>query len=359
MKVYNFAAGPSALSDEVLEAAKQQMFDFAGTGVSIMEISHRSKAYDAVHNECIALIRELMAVPDNYEILLLQGGASLQFEAVPLNLLVKGKADYVVTGNFSKKAYMQAVKYGDIVCQATSEDKNFTYIPDVSEIRFRQDIDYIHITSNNTIFGTAYKKDSIPRTDAVLVADMSSSILAQQADVSDYGLIYAGAQKNVAPAGLTVVIVRKDLIGHEMPLCPTMMKYSTQAKNNSLYNTPPCFCIFMATLNLRWIKKCGGVAAMEEMNTLKSDMLYDFIDNSAFYKNSVVKKDRSLVNVPFTTPSQELDAKFVKEAESAGLIALKGHRLVGGMRASMYNGMPVEGTKALIAFMQKFELENK
>lgn len=357
MRVYNFSAGPSMLPLEVLEEAGRQITDYQGSGMSVMELSHRGKVYEPIHNECIALVRELMNVPDNYDILLVQGGASTQFEAVPLNLLVKGKADYVVTGNFSNKAYKEARKYCDIRLVASSEEAGYTYIPKVTRADFRDDIDYVHITENNTIFGT--KWNYTPDCGADLVSDMSSCIMSEVADVSKYALVYAGAQKNLAPAGVTLVIVRKDLLGHEMAICPTMLKYSTQAKDNSLYNTPPCWAIYVMMLNMRYLKKMGGVPAMEKVNREKAAMLYDFIDNSSFYRNKVNPEDRSIMNVPFVTPSPELDAAFVKEAEAAGLVSLKGHRLAGGMRASIYNAMPVEGVKALIEFMKKFETANK
>ena len=357
MRVYNFSAGPSMLPLEVLEEAGRQITDYQGSGMSVMELSHRGKVYEPIHNECIALVRELMNVPDNYDILLVQGGASTQFEAVPLNLLVKGKADYVVTGNFSNKAYKEARKYGDIRLVASSEEAGYTYIPKVTRADFRDDIDYVHITENNTIFGT--KWNYTPDCGAGLVSDMSSCIMSEVADVSKYALIYAGAQKNLAPAGVTLVIVRKDLLGHEMAICPTMLKYSTQAKDNSLYNTPPCWAIYVMMLNMRYLKKMGGVPAMEKVNREKAAMLYDFIDNSSFYRNKVNPEDRSIMNVPFVTPSPELDAAFVKEAGAAGLVSRKGHRLAGGMRASIYNAMPGEGVKALIEFMKKFETANK
>ena len=357
MRVYNFSAGPSMLPLEVLEQAQKEFLDFNGTGMSITEMSHRSKPFQAVVDEAVALMRELMNIPEEYEVLFVQGGASTQFEAVPLNLLKTGKADYVVTGNFSGKAYKEAKKYGDMRLIASSEDKNFTYIPDVDSLQFNDDADYVHITSNNTIFGTRYTK--FPVTKAPLVCDMSSNILSEEVDVTKFGLIYAGAQKNLAPAGVTIVIVRKDLLGNEMPICPTMLKYATQAKENSLYNTPPCFAIYMAMLNLRYLKKIGGVKAIQKINEDKAAMLYDYIDSSDFYNNPVEKKDRSLMNVPFVTPSKELDELFVKEAAANGLVSLKGHRLVGGMRASIYNAMPVEGVQKLIAFMKDFEKAHK
>jgi phosphoserine aminotransferase len=319
-------------------------------------MSHRSKWYDAINNECIALIRELMNVPDEYAIILVQGGASTQFEAVPLNLLKKGKADYIVTGNFAKKAFKEAGKYGDIKKVASSEDRNFTYIPKTKKEDFRPDADYVHITENNTIFGTKFP--TLPDTDLPIVSDMSSCIMSEVIDVTKYGLIYAGAQKNLAPAGVTVVIVRKDLLGNEMAICPTMLKYQTQVDNNSLYNTPPCWAIYVMMLNLRHLKAMGGVEEMEKINRRKAQMLYDYIDSTPFYNNYVEKECRSIMNVPFVAPTDELNAKFVKEAEAQGLVSLKGHKLVGGMRASIYNAMPVEGVEALIEFMKKFEQAN-
>lgn len=355
MKVYNFAAGPSMMADEVKRTAQRDFLDYNGSGMSVVEMSHRSKWYDEIHNEALSLFRELMGVPDDYYVLFLQGGASMQFEAVPLNLLQKGRADYIVTGNFANKAYKEATKYGDIACVASSKEDNYTYIPDVDKIDFRADTDYVHITANNTIFGTKYCK--YPKVNN-LVADMSSMILSEPVDVSKFNLIYAGAQKNVGPAGLTIVVVKKDIINNPMPICPTMLKYSTQADNNSLYNTPPAFSIYMAMLNFRWLKSLGGVDAIYETNKYKAKLLYDFIDNSDFYNNPVRVSDRSIMNVPFVTPDKDLDAKFVKEAAEKGLVSLKGHRLVGGMRASIYNAMPVDGVKTLIDFMKEFEREN-
>ena len=343
---------------EVLEEAGRGITDYEGSGMSVMEMSHRSKWYDAINSECLALIRELMSVPEDYHIILVQGGASTQFEAIPLNLMKTGKADYIVTGNFAKKAYKEAQKYGDIKLVASSEDKKYTYIPKTTAADFREDASYVHITENNTIFGLKY--NTLPDTGSVpLVADLSSCIMSEVTDVKKYSLIYAGAQKNLAPAGVTLVIVKKDMLGNEMPICPTMLKYQTQIDANSLYNTPPCWAIYMMMLNMRHLKKLGGVAAMEKINREKAALLYDFIDNSSFYNNYVEKESRSLMNVPFVAPSDELNAKFVKEAEQNGLVSIKGHKLVGGMRASIYNAMPIEGVKALIEFMKKFELENK
>ena len=356
MRVYNFSAGPSMLPIEVLEQAQKDLINYNDSGMSVMEMSHRSKWYDEINNECISLVRELLNVPEDYHIILVQGGASTQFEAVPLNLLKTGKADYIVTGNFSKKAYQEAIKYGDIKLVASSEDKNHTYIPTTTRDDFRPDADYLHITENNTIFGTKYH--TLPDTDLPIVSDMSSCIMSEVVDVSKYGLIYAGAQKNLAPAGVTLVIVRKDLLGGEMPICPTMLKYSVHAKNNSIYNTPPVWPIYIMMLNLRHLKKLGGIQAVEKINRQKAQMLYDYIDNSNFYKNNVEKSCRSIMNVPFVTGSKELDEKFVKEAGENGLVSIKGHKLVGGMRASIYNAMPVEGVVALIEFMKKFAKEN-
>ncbi len=358
MRVYNFSAGPSMLPIEVLQEAGKSITDYNGSGMSVMEMSHRSKWYDAINTECLDLVRELMQIPENYHVIMVQGGASTQFEAIPLNLLKTGKADYIVTGNFAKKAYKEAQKYGDIKLVASSEDKKFTYIPKTSPSDFRQDASYVHITENNTIFGSKYH--TLPDTNGVpLVADLSSCIMSEKTDVSKYSLIYAGAQKNLAPAGVTLVIVKDDMLGGELPICPTMLKYRTQIDANSLYNTPPCWSIYMMMLNLRHLKKTGGVEAIEQINREKAGMLYDFIDNSDFYNNYVEKDSRSIMNVPFVAPTDELNAKFVKEAEANGLVSLKGHKLVGGMRASIYNAMPVEGVKALIEFMKKFELENK
>ena len=356
MRAYNFSAGPSTLPLSVLEEAQREFLDFAGTGMSVTEISHRNKAFETIVQEGESLLRELMHIPDDYAVLFVQGGASTQFAAVPLNLMHKGKADYIVTGNFSKKAWQEGKIYGDAACVASSEDKTYTYIPDVSAIPFREDTDYVHICSNNTIFGTRYVE--FPDVKAPLVADMSSEILSREIDVTKFAVIYAGAQKNLAPAGVTIVIAKRDLIGNPLPMCPTMLKWKVQDENKSLYNTPPCFSIYMATLVLRHLKKLGGVKEINAINEYKAGLLYDFIDNSSFYTNRVEKKYRSIMNVPFVTPSSELDAQFVKEAAENGLVSLKGHRLVGGMRASIYNAMPVDGVKALIEFMKKFEREN-
>ena len=310
-----------------------------------------------VNAEANALLRELMGIPEDYAVLFVQGGASQQFAAVPLNLAVNRKADYIITGNFAKKAYEEGLKYGDMAVAASSKEANFTYIPDMKDVKFRDGIDYVHFTHNNTIFGSRFTE--LPETSATLVSDMSSSILSEVVDVKKFGLIYAGAQKNIAPAGLTIVIVKKELLGKALPECPTMLNYEIQDKNDSLYNTPPCWPIYIAMLVFRHLKALGGVPAMQKINEEKAKLLYDFIDNSSFYTNSVRKKDRSLMNVPFVSPNPDLDAKFVKEAAAEGLVSLKGHRLVGGMRASIYNAMPIEGVKKLVEFMKKFEMENK
>ena len=354
MRVYNFSAGPSMLPIEVLQEAQAEFVDYKGCGMSVTEMSHRSKQFDAIHNECISLIRELMGVPENYEVLLVQGGASTQFAAIPMNLLTSGKADYVVTGNFAKKAYKEALKYGDIHVAGSSEADKFTYIP--KELDIRDDADYLYICQNNTIFGTRYNK--LPECKMPLVADVSSNILSEEMDVSKYGVLYAGAQKNLAPAGLTIVIVRKDLIKEPVSYCPTMLSWKVMAENNSLYNTPPCFAIYMAMLNLRHLKKLGGVKEMQKINVFKAGLLYDYIDSSSFYVNRVNKEDRSYMNVPFNTPNADLDAMFVKQAGENGFVSIKGHRLVGGMRASIYNAMPIEGITSLIEFMKEFERVN-
>lgn len=357
MRVYNFAAGPSTLPLEVLEEARDEFLDFAGTGMSVTEISHRDKAYGAVVTEAEALVRELLSVPEDYAVIFVQGGASTQFAAIPLNLMHSGKADYIVTGNFAKKAWQEGQIYGEAVKIGDSSDKTYTYIPDVNKLNYTEGADYVHITSNNTIFGSRYSK--FPKCKAPLVADMSSEIFSREINVADFAVIYAGAQKNLAPAGVTIVIAKRSLIQDPLKICPTMLKWKVQDENGSLYNTPPAFSIYMANLVLRNLKKKGGVKAMNEVDEYKAKLLYDFIDNSKLYKNYVVPEFRSIMNVPFVTGDADLDAKFVAEAKKAGLVSLKGHRLVGGMRASIYNAMPVEGVKALIEFMKKFEVENK
>ena len=357
MRVYNFAAGPSTLPLSVLEKAQKEFTDYQNSGMSIIEMSHRGKIFMAVNEKANALLRELMNIPDNYSVLFVQGGASQQFAAVPLNLLKNGKADYIVTGNFASKAYEEGARFGDMAIAASSKESNYTFIPDMDNVKFRDGIDYVHTTYNNTIFGTRYTK--LPKTSAPIVSDMSSCILSEEIDVSKFGLIYAGAQKNIAPAGVTIVIVRKDLLGNASPICPTMLNYTIQDKNDSLYNTPPCFPIYMSMLVFEYLKDLGGVKAIQKINEEKAKILYDFIDNSSFFTNKVNKADRSIMNVPFVSPSAELDAKFIAEATKEGLVSLKGHKLVGGMRASIYNAMPIDGVKKLVEFMKKFELENK
>lgn len=359
-RVYNFSAGPSALPEEVLKKAAAEMLDYNGCGQSVMEMSHRSKVYEGIIQGCEKLLREVMNIPDNYKVLFLQGGASSQFAMVPLNLMNKsGKADYVITGQWAKKAYQEALKYGECNVVASSADKTFTYIPKLDPATFTKDADYFHICQNNTIYGTRYTK--LPETNGVpIVADMSSCILSEPIDVTKYGMIYAGAQKNMGPAGLTVVIIREDLIGNAREFTPTMFDYKIHADNDSMYNTPPTYSIYICKLVLEWIKNdIGGLDKMSEINHKKAAMLYDFLDNSKLFKGTVVKEDRSLMNIPFVTGNEDLDKKFVKEAEAAGFVNLKGHRTVGGMRASIYNAISVDTVAKLVEFMKKFEAENK
>ncbi|MBQ6231056.1 MAG: 3-phosphoserine/phosphohydroxythreonine transaminase [Eubacterium sp.] len=357
-RVYNFSAGPSILPEVVLKQAADEMLDYQGSGQSVMEMSHRSKTYDAIIKEAEKDLRELMEIPDNYKVLFLQGGASQQFAAVPMNLMKNGVADYIITGQWAKKAYQEAKKYGKAVAVASSEDKTFSYIPDCSDLPIDDDADYVYICHNNTIYGTAFKE--LPNTKGkILVADMSSDILSQPVNVSDYGLIYFGVQKNVGPAGVVVVIIREDLIRDDLPeFVPTMLKYKTQADAESLYNTPPCYGIYICGLVFKWVKSMGGLKAMKAHNEKKAKILYDFLDESKMFSGTVEKKDRSLMNVPFVTGNEELDAKFVKEATAAGFVNLKGHRSVGGMRASIYNAMPIEGVEKLVEFMKAFEEAN-
>jgi phosphoserine aminotransferase len=357
-RVYNFSAGPSILPEVVLKQAADEMLDYQGSGQSVMEMSHRSKTYDAIIKEAEKDLRELMEIPDNYKVLFLQGGASQQFAAVPMNLMKNGVADYIITGQWAKKAYQEAKKYGKAVAVASSEDKTFSYIPDCSDLPIDDDADYVYICHNNTIYGTAFK--DLPNTKGkILVADMSSDILSQPVNVSDYGLIYFGVQKNVGPAGVVVVIIREDLIRDDLPeFVPTMLKYKTQADAESLYNTPPCYGIYICGLVFKWVKSMGGLKAMKAHNEKKAKILYDFLDQSKMFSGTVEKKDRSLMNVPFVTGNDELDAKFVKEATAAGFVNLKGHRSVGGMRASIYNAMPIEGVEKLVEFMKAFEEAN-
>ncbi|MBQ7671119.1 MAG: 3-phosphoserine/phosphohydroxythreonine transaminase [Clostridia bacterium] len=357
-RVFNFSAGPSMLPVPVLETAASEMLDYHGSGMSVMEMSHRSPVYDAIIKEAEAKLRELMNIPDNYKVLFLQGGASTQFAAVPLNLMNKnGKADYILSGQFSTKAYKEAQKYGDVVAVASSKEDNFTYVPKTTRESFRPDADYVHICFNNTIYGTKYPY--IPDTgDIPLVADMSSCIISEPVDVSKFGLIYAGAQKNMAPAGLTVVIVREDLIGNARPDTPAMLDYKLMADNDSMYNTPPCYCIYIAKLVYEWILSLGGLEKMKEMNKKKADLLYSYLDSQNYYIAPVEKESRSMMNVTFVTGDADLDKKFASDAAANGLQNLKGHRSVGGMRASIYNAMPYEGVERLVEFMKKFAEEN-
>ncbi len=359
-RVYNFSAGPSALPLPVLEQAQKELICHGNSGMSVMEMSHRSGAYQAIIDECEASLRSLMAIPDNYKVLFLQGGASSQFAMIPLNLFNKSKkADCVLTGLWAKKFSKEAARYGEVKILASSEDKTFSYIPELNKADFTPDADFFHITYNNTIYGTKFS--SLPDTgDVPLVADMSSSILSEPVDVSKFGLIYAGAQKNMAPAGLTVVIIREDLIGNAMDITPTMFNYATHSENGSMFNTPPTYPIYICSLVCKWLEDLGGLSAMKEINEEKASIIYNYLDSSAMFSATVsAKKDRSLMNVPFVTGSDELNAKFIKEATAAGFVNLKGHRSVGGMRASIYNAMGIDGVKALVDFMKKFETDNK
>ena len=357
-RVYNFSAGPAVLPEEVLKEAAEEMLDYQGTGMSVMEMSHRSKAFDKIIKDAEADIRELMNIPDNYKVLFLQGGASQQFAAIPMNLMKNGKAAYIITGQWAKKAYQEAQKYGEAVAVASSADKTFSYIPDCSNLDIPEDADYVYICENNTIYGTKFWQ--LPNTKGKdLVADVSSCFLSEPVDVTKYGVIYGGVQKNVGPAGVVIAIIREDLIRDDIPATvPTMLKWKTQADNDSLYNTPPCYGIYICGKVFKWIKKMGGLEAMKAHNEKKAKILYDFLDQSKLFKGTVEKKDRSLMNVPFVTGNEELDKKFVAEAKAAGFENLKGHRTVGGMRASIYNAMPIEGVEKLVEFMKKFEAEN-
>ena len=359
-RVYNFSAGPSMLPEDVLKTAAAEMMEFGATGQSVMEMSHRSKEYQAIFDEAEANLREIMNIPDNYKVLFLQGGASTQFAMIPLNLMNKNKkADYIITGQWANKAYKEAARYGAARAVASSADKTYSYIPKTTAADFDPDADYVHICMNNTIYGTKYHE--LPDTgDVPLVADISSCILSRPIDVSKFGVLYAGAQKNMAPAGLSVVFVRVDFIGNAMDITPTMLNWKTHADNGSMFNTPPCYTIYIAKLVLEWIKnEVGGLDKMYELNKKKADLLYGFLDSSEMFKGTVVPEDRSLMNVPFVTGDADLDAKFVKEATEAGFVNIKGHRSVGGMRASIYNAMPYEGVEKLVEFMKKFEADNK
>ena len=357
-RVYNFSAGPAVLPEDVLKEAAAEMMDYKGSGMSVMEMSHRSKVYDTIIKEAEQDLRDLMNIPDNYKVLFLQGGASQFFAEVPMNLMKNKKAGYIITGQWAKKAYQEAKIYGEAVELASSADKTFSYIPDCSDLPITDDMDYVYICENNTIYGTKYK--TLPDTKGkILVSDVSSCFLSEPVDVTKYGVIYGGVQKNVGPAGCVIAIIREDLLSDDvLPGTPTMLKWKTQADNDSLYNTPPCYTIYICGKVFKWLKKMGGLEAMKELNEKKAKILYDYLDESKLFKGTVVKEDRSLMNVPFVTGDAELDAKFVAEAKAAGFENLKGHRTVGGMRASIYNAMPIEGVEALVEFMKKFEKEN-
>ena len=357
-RVYNFSAGPAVLPEEVLREAADEMLDYRGTGMSVMEMSHRSKAYDTIIKEAEADLRDLMKIPDNYKVLFLQGGASQQFAMIPMNLMKNGVADYIVTVQWAKKAYQEASLYGKANKIASSEDKTFSYIPDCSDLPISEDADYVYICENNTIYGTKFK--TLPNTKGrTLVADVSSCFLSEPVDVSRYGVIYGGVQKNIGPAGVVIVIIREDLITEDvLPGTPTMLRYKIHADNASLYNTPPAYGIYICGKVFKWLKKRGGLEAMKEYNEKKAEILYDYLDESKLFHGTVRREDRSLMNVPFVTGNEELDAKFVREAKEAGFENLKGHRSVGGMRASVYNAMPIEGVEKLVEFMRRFEAEN-
>ena len=357
-RVYNFSAGPAVLPEEVLKEVADEMMDDRGCGMSVMEMSHRSKMFDDIIHEAEKDLRDLMHIPDNYKVLFLQGGASQQFAMIPMNLMKNKVADYIVTGQWAKKAWQEAQKYGKANKIASSEDKTFSYIPDCSDLPISEDADYVYICENNTIYGTKYKE--LPNTKGkILVSDISSCFLSEPIDVTKYGLVYGGVQKNIGPAGMVIAIIREDLITEDvLPGTPTMLTYKTHADAESLYNTPNCFCIYVCGKVFKWLKKMGGLEAMKERNEKKAAILYDFLDQSEMFHGTVEKKDRSLMNVPFVTGDKELDAKFVKESQKAGFENLKGHRTVGGMRASIYNAMPMGGVEALVAFMKKFEEEN-
>ena len=357
-RVYNFSAGPSMLPEEVLKKAAAEMLDYEGCGQSVMEMSHRSKTFDKIIKDAEALFRELMNIPDNYKVLFLQGGASTQFASIPMNFMNKNnKADFIITGQWAKKAYQEAARYGEARVVASSADKTFSYIPKTTADDFDKDADYVYICMNNTIYGTKFA--SLPEVgDIPLIADISSMFLSEPIDVSKFAVVYGGAQKNIAPAGLTVVIIREDMLGNAMDITPTMLNYQVMADNDSLYNTPPCYTIYICKLVLEWIKDQGGIEAVYANNCKKAKILYDFLDNSKMFNSTVATEDRSLMNGPFVTGNEELDAKFVKEATAAGFVNLKGHRSVGGMRASIYNAMPIEGVEKLVAFMAEFEAAN-
>ena len=357
-RVYNFSAGPAILPEEVLREAQAEMMDYRGTGMSVMEMSHRSRAFEAIIQEAEKDLRELMNIPEKYKVLFLQGGASLQFAMIPMNLMRNKVADYIVTGQWAKKAWQEAQKYGKANKIASSEDRNYSYIPDCSDLPISEDADYVYICENNTIYGTKFQE--LPNTKGKdLVADVSSCFLSEPVDVSKYAVLYGGVQKNIGPAGMVIAVIREDLITDEALLgTPTMMKYKTHADAGSMYNTPNCYCIYMCGKVFKWLKRRGGLEAMKEYNEKKSKILYYFLDSSRLFHGTVENEYRSLMNVPFVTGNSELDAKFIQEAKEAGFENLKGHRTVGGMRASIYNAMPIEGVEALTAFMKKFEKEN-
>ena len=357
-RVFNFSAGPSMLPEAVLKKAAEEMLDYQGSGQSVMEMSHRSKVFDAIIKDTEKLFRELYNIPENYKVLFLQGGASTQFAAIPLNFMNgSGKADFIIAGQWAKKAYQEAAKYGNARAVASSADKTFSYIPKTTKADFDPEADYVYICMNNTIYGTIFK--DLPDTgDVPLIADISSCILSEPLDISKFAMVYGGAQKNVAPAGVTICIIREDMLGKARDITPTMLNYQTMADNDSLYNTPPCWNIYITKLVLEWIKDMGGLEAMQAVNVKKAKILYDFLDNSKMFKGTVVPEDRSLMNVPFVTDSEELNAKFIKEATEKGFVNLKGHRSVGGMRASIYNAMPIEGVEKLVEFMAEFEAAN-
>ncbi len=357
-RIYNFSAGPSMLPEAVLKRAQAELLEYGASGQSVMEMSHRSAEYKVIIDDAEKTLREIMNIPENYKVLFLQGGASTQFSMVPMNIMTgSGRADFVITGQWAKKAYKEAARYGNARAIASSEDETFSYIPTVTPDMIDADADYVHICMNNTIYGTKYTK--IPETNGVtLVADISSCILSEPIDVTKFGILYAGAQKNVAPAGLTIVIIREDLVGRAMDITPTMLNYQTHSENGSMFNTPPCYCIYIAGLVFKWIKELGGLSEMKRINEKKAKLLYDFLDASTMFHGTVRPADRSIMNVPFVTGDTELDKKFVKAAQERGFVNLKGHRSVGGMRASIYNAMPIGGVEELVKFMKEFEEKN-
>lgn len=357
-RVYNFSAGPSMLPEAVLKTAQQEMLEYGNSGQSVMEMSHRSSVYDAIITETEASLRRVLNIPDNYKVGFIQGGASMQFDMIPINFMGTGEADYLVTGQFSKKAADEGKKYGTVNVIANGKESNFNIIPNVDELKYSPNASYVHICENNTIFGTRFEKLPTPPANVPLISDMSSCILSRPTDVSKYGVIYFGVQKNVAPAGMAVVIIREDLLGKADEKTGAMLNYKTIIDESSMYNTPPTYTIYMMGLVLKWIEELGGLEKMEERNNKKAALLYDFIDSQSFYKAPVAKTNRSIMNVTFTSPSEDLDKKFCKEAEAAGFVNLKGHRSVGGMRASIYNAMPIEGVEKLVSFMRTFAADN-